>query len=118
MKALIWIGTFLVITLVNALLGANFGFHMGSLVMYVALFFVPKMLCKKWDKHVFYKKVRESGMTAIEYVKSKTKPFIIENCEEYRGNEVYLNEVLQQRMGEGYLTENEFDILMEEYAHV
>lgn len=50
MKVLIWFLTFFIATILNALLGYTTGFKVGSLVFYVAVYFVANALCKKWDK--------------------------------------------------------------------
>ncbi len=50
MKVLIWIGCFLVATILNTLLGAATGIKAGYLVFYFAVYFVAKKLCNKWDE--------------------------------------------------------------------
>lgn len=50
MKILIWVGTFVVITILNLVLALATGFSMGYGVLYLLMFFVPKKLCKKYDE--------------------------------------------------------------------
>ena len=56
MKVLIWIGCFVVATILNTILGAVTGIKAGYLVFYLVVFFVARALCKKWDE---YKKEKE-----------------------------------------------------------
>ena len=51
MKILIWIGTLILITALNVLLGELIGFRMGSILLYLAWWFITKALIKKWDEH-------------------------------------------------------------------
>ena len=50
MKILIWIGCFVVATILNTLLGYATGFKAGFLPFYLAVYFVAKKLCSKWDE--------------------------------------------------------------------
>lgn len=50
MKVLIWFLTILVATILNALLGYATGIKAGYLVFYIAVYFVAKKLCQKWDE--------------------------------------------------------------------
>lgn len=50
MKILIWFGCLLAATLLNTLLGAATGFQAGYLIVYLAVAFVAKKLCAKWDE--------------------------------------------------------------------
>ena len=60
MKVLIWIGCFLVATILNTLLGYATGIKAGYLVFYFAVYFVAKKLCNKWEEHKSNKKTTES----------------------------------------------------------
>ena len=51
MKGLIWFGCFFVATILNAILGVATGFRVGYLLVYLAVSFVAKKLCNKWDDH-------------------------------------------------------------------
>ncbi len=51
MKVLIWIGCFIVATILNSWLGLLTGIRAGYLVFYLAVYFVAKKLCSKWDEH-------------------------------------------------------------------
>ncbi len=50
MKVLIWIGTFIVVTILNLFLGLITGYSMGYGVLYLLMIFVPKKLCRKYDE--------------------------------------------------------------------
>ena len=64
MKVLIWIGCFLVATILNTLLGYATGFKAGYLVFYFAVCFVAKKLCNKWDEHKEAKENRKKAVTS------------------------------------------------------
>lgn len=51
MKVLIWIGCFIVATILNTLLGYATGIKVGYLLFYLAVYFVAKKLCSMWDEH-------------------------------------------------------------------
>lgn len=51
MKVLIWIGCFIVATILNTILGYATGIKIGYLLFYFAVYFVAKKLCSMWDKH-------------------------------------------------------------------
>lgn len=50
MKVLIWIGCFLIATILNTILGYVTGIKAGYLVFYLVVYFVAKKLCEKWDQ--------------------------------------------------------------------
>lgn len=50
MKVLIWIGCFLVATILNTLLGYATGIKVGYFIFYIGVYFVAKKLCEKWDQ--------------------------------------------------------------------
>lgn len=60
MKALIWIGCFLVASILNTILGYATGIKAGYLVFYFAVYFVAKKLCNKWDERKSNKKSTET----------------------------------------------------------
>ncbi len=60
MKVLIWIGCFLVASILNTILGYATGIKAGYLVFYFAVYFVAKKLCNKWDERKSNKKATET----------------------------------------------------------
>lgn len=50
-KVLIWIGCFFVATVLNVLLGYATGIKVGYFIFYLAVYFVAKKLCEKWEQH-------------------------------------------------------------------
>jgi ribosomal protein L40E len=60
MKVLIWIGCFLVASILNTILGYATGIKAGYLVFYFAVYFVAKKLCNKWDERKSIKKATET----------------------------------------------------------
>lgn len=61
MKVLIWIGCFLVATILNTILGYATGIKVGYLLFYFAVYFVAKKLCSKWDEHKENKAMRKAA---------------------------------------------------------
>lgn len=51
MKVLIWVGCFIVASILNTILGYMSGIKAGYLVFYLAVFFVARKLCSKWDEY-------------------------------------------------------------------
>ena len=51
MKVLIWFLCLLVATVLNMLLGYFTGIMVGYFIFYIAVFFVARALCRKWDEH-------------------------------------------------------------------
>jgi len=51
MKVLIWIGCFIVATILNVILGEVTGLKVGYFLFYLAVFSVAKKLCGKWDEY-------------------------------------------------------------------
>ena len=70
MKVLIWIGCFIVATILNILLGYTTGFKAGYFVFYIAVSFTAKALCKQWDKH----KANKAANQAQEAIVNNKKP--------------------------------------------
>ena len=60
MKVLIWIGCFLVASILNTILGYATGIKAGYLVFYFFVYFVAKKLCNKWDERKPSKKTTET----------------------------------------------------------
>lgn len=50
MKALIWILTFLLGSILNTLIGYAIGIKAGAVLLYIAEFYIAKKLCEKWDQ--------------------------------------------------------------------
>lgn len=50
MKVLIWIGWFLVYTVINTLIGATTGFRFGWLIFYAAWFYTSRACCRALDE--------------------------------------------------------------------
>ncbi len=77
MKVLIWIGCFLVATILNTLLGYAIGIKAGVLVFYFAVFSVAKKLCDKWDEH---KDTKEIMKKILENTHSNASETIDQVC--------------------------------------
>ena len=65
MKALIWIGCIIFATILNALIGYATGIKAGYLVFYIAVYFVAKKLCAKWDEHRKTKETEKSAPSSV-----------------------------------------------------
>ena len=61
MKALIWISCFIIATILNTILGYATGIKLGYLLFYVAVYFVAKKLCSKWDEHKENKTMKKTS---------------------------------------------------------
>ena len=62
MKALIWISTFLVGTLINTLIGYVIGIRAGAVLLYIVEYYIAKKLCEKLDE---YKSAKESSVAEL-----------------------------------------------------
>lgn len=75
MKVLIWIGCFVVATILNTLLGYATGVKVGYLIFYFGVYFVARNLCNKWDDYREFK--------IIEKSLSDTKPQSVVDYNQY-----------------------------------
>ena len=78
MKILIWIGCFLVATILNTLLGYATGMKIGYLVFYFVVYFVAKKLCNKWDKHIERKTRKKNTMMHQEVLWTQPEKSLLE----------------------------------------
>ena len=67
MKVLIWIGCFIVATILNALLGYATGVKVGYLLFYFAVYYVAKKLCSMWDEHKEKKTMQKHASAPLPY---------------------------------------------------
>lgn len=49
MKVLIWVGWFLIVTLVNLLIDTTTGVRLGLVALYLLVIFPARAMCKWWD---------------------------------------------------------------------
>jgi len=50
MKVLIWIGCYLIATIINGIIGDLIGFKAGMVLLYLVVSYIAGKLCKKWDE--------------------------------------------------------------------
>ena len=91
MKVLIWIGNFLAITLLNAILGMLTGYRLGYGLSYIACFILPRFWYQKYEYHLLKKHMNAitpdataHGMSPAEYLLKDVPQSVIGMCEHYR----------------------------------
>lgn len=91
MKALIWIGNFLVITLLDIILIMLTGFKLGYGLSFIAYFVLPRFWYKKYEYHLLKKHMNAitpeataHGMSPAEYLLKDVPQSVIGMCEHYR----------------------------------
>lgn len=101
MKALIWIGNFLAITFLNAILVMLTGFRLGYILAFVAYFVLPRFWFQMYDEHMLNKHMNDIkpeatalGMSTVEYLLKDVPQNVIDMCEHYIGNTAELKEFL------------------------
>ena len=112
MKALIWIGSFLVYLIINALLHP-FGVRLGYILTLAFAIWIPKVLCRKWDVKVVQKEAYVKGMSIYQYVSSIVPPSLITACETRKGNRKALKENLKMCVEENAITKRTSVVLFE-----
>ena len=71
MKALIWIVSFLVFTVLNVIFGYAAGFRVGYVLLYAIWYYSARAMCKAWDKHRIAKKAEKAGVRPFENIKDE-----------------------------------------------
>lgn len=61
MKVLIWALTFIIGACVNTLIGYATGIRVGSMLLFLAEWYIAKKLCEKWDVHKKKKEERKKA---------------------------------------------------------
>ena len=61
MKVFIWIGCFIVATILNTIVVYATGIKVGYLLFYFAVYFVAKKLCSMWDEHKENKAMKKTA---------------------------------------------------------
>lgn len=94
MKALIWIGNFLAITLLNIILGMLTGYRLGYGLSYIACFILPRFWYQKYEYHLLKKHINTitpdaaaHGMSPVDYLLKDVPKSIIGMCEHYRDSD-------------------------------
>lgn len=94
-KVLIWIGCFLVATLINLLL-LPLGLGLGAIPMYLITVVLARHLCKKTDKSTYINEVRKEAfskeMPLKEYIKTVVPSELINFCETHKGETLEIKE--------------------------
>ena len=123
MKILIWIGSCIICLLAtiifDALLkpfGLRLGYGLRYLLAVVAMSFLARYLCIKWDTHKIKNKADKEGASEIEYVKKEIPSSLRTLCEELRGNEVALESLLDDCVKKGTISKAEALLLFDEYS--
>ena len=71
MKALIWILSCFIFSVLNVILGEITGIRVGSVLFYVIWYYSARAMCKAWDKHRITKKAEKAGVSAFAQIKSE-----------------------------------------------
>ena len=69
MKAVIWVLTFVLGTVLNTFLGYATGIKMGAILLYLIEFYAAKWLCGRWEQHRATKQVSSDKKQAMEMTK-------------------------------------------------
>lgn len=115
MKALIWILSLFVFTVLNTILGAATGFRAGSVLLYLIWFYSAQAMCNAWDKSRISKNAEKAGMRPFEYIKTQIPETVLERCEENRGDYDSLKRIVTAYTKEKLISRAYADILLEEY---
>ena len=122
MKILIWIGSILVITMSNIILGLLTGYRLGYILIYFAYFFVPPFLCRKWDEYKLKKylnsitaEANAQGMSTIEYFLKDVPRSCIGMCEHLRGKTKELKAFLKPYRDDKQISKYVYIYLFKEY---
>ena len=91
MKALIWIGNFLVITLLDIILIILTGFKLGYGLSFLAYIVLPRFWYQKYEYHLLKKHMNAitpdataHGMSPAGYLLKDVPQSVIDMCEHYR----------------------------------
>lgn len=128
MKALIWIGTYVVGFILYSVLYALIAFFTGvglggifHIIMLALLAFVAKSICIKWDStksRKLEKTASEQGVAPIEYIKNQVPRIVFDTCETLRGNRMELDKYLKHCIVINLITKRHYGILMKEYSYI
>ena len=124
MKILIWIGSFIFCSLVNSIFDAllrPFGLQVGWLLRFlitvVVASFLARYLCIKWDRHKIKTKATKEGVSENELVQREIPSSLRSLCEDFRGNKVALESLLDNSVNNGTISKAEAALLLEEYSN-
>ena len=97
-KALIWIGCFLLATIINMLL-SPLGLRLGYGLTYIINVWLAIYLCKKFDKNTMLKQVQTEAfykdMTLKQYIPTVVPPQLISFCESNKDDPDFLKKNLK-----------------------
>lgn len=115
MKILIWIFGFLLMVVLNFLLVSFLGVGLGSLPVWLLLFYICSSMCKSWDKHKIARRAKKMGISSYEYIKSSVPGKVLIYFENSRGNESIIRAELKELKKERTITSAQADILLAEF---
>ena len=117
MKALIWILSCFIFSILNVILGEITGIRVGSVLFYVIWYYSARAMCKAWDKHRIIKKAEKAGVSAFAQIKSEIPTAVLADCETSRGKYDELKEKLKGYAKEKQISRASADIILDEYMH-
>ena len=124
MKVLIWIGSYIICLLAtiicDALLkpfGLRLGYGLRYLLAVPAMSFLAISLCKKWDRHKLKQKAEKENISVDELIKREIPSSLRSLCEDFRGNKVALESLLDNSVNNGTISKAEAELLLEEYSN-
>ncbi len=112
MKILITFLSYIVVIFINEALGLLTGFKAGYLIIILIAGGISAALCKAYDK-----KHKSSVNYTYENIKPNLKLTVIEACEENRGNNEELNELLKIYVQNGIIPKEYRDPIFEEFRN-
>lgn len=121
MKFLIWIGGYLLMTLVYVLTYGIFA-SAGAFILWLEAIvylsvwiIVSKKLCKNWDIRVVEKEAHSKGLSIRQYIVSIVPPSLIYTCEKLKDNLPALKDNLKKCVEANTIPKRISVVLLEMY---
>ena len=117
MKVLIWFGCFFTLSLVvTALRGSGIilGF-VPTFLLYAAAALIARLLCLKIDADKIKNKAKKANMSEVDVVRKEIPSSLLSLCEDHRGNEAALKNLLDDCVKNGMINKAQETLLLEEY---
>lgn len=118
-KALIWIGAFIVSVIAEAIASAIFqaifpGYRMGWILRFVffcLMLFIGKSMCAKWDVKEFVIRANKNGMAPGAYASATFPPSLLDLCESYKNDTAAFEALMKQSVEGEVITKADANVL-------
>lgn len=117
MKALIWFVCFFTVSLIATALkrsGVLLGF-IPTFLLYAAAALIARLLCLKIDADKIKNKAKKANMSEVDVVRKEIPSSLLTLCEEHRGNEAALKNLLDECVKNEMINKAQEMLLLEEY---